>query len=221
MTIQWSYSALKHFEQCARSYAEIKIFRNFKKEDIKESIYGEKLHHSAEMYVKKKEPLPPEHKFIQPVIDAMLEKKGSRTAEYEMAVTKDLVPCAWFSEAVWVRGKADLMILERGTGIAWVVDWKSGNDKYADKDQLDLMSLLVFAHCPEVTEVRSALLFVVKNSMVKHKVLRSDADRLWKRYRERVAKIEQSLSSGVWNPTSSGLCRRHCVVTSCEFNGRH
>ena len=221
MSTQWSYSSLRHYEQCARSYAEIRVYKNYKKEDIKASIYGEQLHSAAELYCTKNQPLPPEFAFMQPTLDAVLAKKGARMAEYEMAVTKDLRPCAWMSSNAWVRGKADLMIIERGTGVAWVVDWKSGNDKYADKDQLDLMSLLVMEHCPEVTDVRSALIFVVKGSMFKHRVTRAEAPRLWERYRERVAKIDGALGSGVWAPTQTGLCRKHCAVLSCEFNGRH
>lgn len=137
-----------------------------------------------------------------------------------MAVTTDLQPCDWFSKKVWVRGIADLIIIDDEDKLAWVVDYKTGSNKYPDRDQLDLMSLLVFAHFPQVEFVNSALVFVIKESMTKHKVTLEDSDSLWWGYRQRVSRIESSLDTGVWNPKQSGLCP-WCPVTSCEFNPKH
>jgi hypothetical protein len=78
----------------------------------------------------------------------------------------------------------------------------------------------VFAHYPEVQQVNSALLFVVKNSMIKHKVKREDVDKLWWEYRERVSRIEASHANEVWNPKQSGLCP-WCPVKTCEFHPNH
>ena len=103
---------------------------------------------------------------------------------------------------------------------AWIVDYKTGSNKYPDTDQLELMALLTFAHYPDIDKVNAALLFVVKESITKLTVRREDAEKLWWKYRERVAKIESSHSSGVWNPKQSGLCK-WCAVTSCEFNPKH
>jgi hypothetical protein len=68
---------------------------------------------------------------------------------------------------VWVRGIADLIIIDDENLTAWVADWKTGNNKYPDRDQLVLMSIMVFAHFPHIRRVNSALMFIVKNDMVK------------------------------------------------------
>jgi hypothetical protein len=60
-----------------------------------------------------------------------------------------------------------LLIVDDENLTAWVADWKTGNNKYPDRDQLVLMSLMVFAHFPHIRKVNSALLFIVKNDMVK------------------------------------------------------
>lgn len=217
----FSHSSLKMFETCARQYHEIRVLKKWPREENEQSIYGNNMHEAIEDYINRNKPLPSEFEFAKPTVDAVLSKRGMRKAEYEMAVTRDLVPCSWLSSEAWVRGIADVLIVERGTGIAWCADWKTGNDKYADKDQLDLMALLIFAHCPEVTQVNGALIFILKNSVVKHKVMRQDAAKLWWQYRERVARIDAAIENGVWNPNQSGLCKKYCSVASCEYNGRH
>lgn len=195
------------------------MLRKHKQESTEQIRYGEELHKAAEQYVTGT-PLPPQFEFVKPVLDALLQKQGTKHAELKMALTSNLTPCSWTSKDVWVRGIADLLILDEENSVAWVVDYKTGNNKYPDKGQLDLMSLLVFAHYPQIQKVKSALLFVVKNSAVKHRVERKDIDALWWDYRERVARIEASHSNNVWNPKQSGLCP-WCPVTSCEYNPKH
>jgi hypothetical protein len=116
--------------------------------------------------------------------------------------------------------EADLLIIDDDGLKARVVDYKTGNDKYPDRDQLTLMSLMVFAHFPHIRQVSSALLFVVKNSMVTQTMTVEEKDFNWWRYRERVAKLAASYDNDVWNPTSTPLCG-WCPVKSCEFNPKH
>jgi hypothetical protein len=121
---------------------------------------------------------------------------------------------------MWVRGIADLLIIDDDNLTAWIVDYKTGNNKYPDLDQLKLMSLLVFAHFPHIRKVNSALLFVVKNDMKTLVMRRDDIEPEWWEYRLRVAKLEASFSNDVWNPTRTPLCG-WCAVKSCEFNPKH
>lgn len=217
MKVTWSHSSLKDYENCARKYHEVRVLKKHKQEKTEQILYGEELHKAAEQYVKG-EPLPKQFEFMREIIDALLAKEGEKTAEIQMALDINLQPVEWFSKQAWVRGIADLLILD-GT-VAWVVDYKTGSNKYPDRNQLDLMSLLVFAHHPEIMQVNSALLFVVKNSMIKHKVKREDAEKLWWEYRERVSRIEASHTNEVWNPKQSGLCP-WCPVKTCEFHPDH
>ena len=126
----------------------------------------------------------------------------------------------WFDKKVWVRGIADLLILDDDNLTAWVVDYKTGNNKYPDREQLVLMSLMVFRHYPHIREVKSALLFVVKEDMVKHSMSVDEAEAEWWRYRERVGRIAASMEADVWNPTRTPLCG-WCPVKSCEFHKEH
>ena len=219
--IKWSHSSLKDFEGCARRYHEVKVLKKYPFQETDATRYGTQVHESIELYIRDGKPIPPEHAQFQPVVDALLKKPGRKLAEYEMALTKNLRPCAWTADDVWVRGIADLLIVDDENLTAWVVDWKTGSNRYPDRDQLVLMSLMVFAHFPHIRKVNSALVFIVKDDMVKLQMLHDQAEAAWWKYRERLAKLEASYANDVWNPTQTPLCKKHCPVVACEFNGRH
>ena len=208
---------MKKFEQCARQYHEVTVLKRYPFTDTKHTIYGKDVHKAIEDYGKHGTPMPEQFAFVLPVVDVLLAKPGRKLFEHEMALTKDLRPCDFKSDDRWVRGIADLLIVDDDNLTARVVDWKTGNDKYPDRDQLTLMSLMVFAHFPHIRSVSSALFFIVKGSMVKHKMAREDADAAWWDYRERVAKLEAAHEFGVWNPSQSPLCG-WCPVKECTFN---
>lgn len=218
--IKWSHSSLKQFETCQRQYHEIKVLKKWPFEQHESALYGEQLHLAAELYVKDGTPIPPAFAFIKPTVDALLSKKGDKYPEHEMALDEQLNVVDWKDPTVWVRGIADLLIIDEEDGIAWCIDYKTGSDRYPDTNQLDLMSLMIFKHFPEIQEVRSALLFVVKNSMTKHLVKRDQEEALWWKYRERVARIAECMDTDVWRPKQSGLCKKYCAVLTCEYNGR-
>lgn len=218
--VTWSHSSLKDYEGCARRYHEVKILKKYPFQETEATRYGTQLHLAAEEHIRDDKPLPPQFAFIQPTLDALKKKPGRKLAEQKMALDEDLCPVGWFDKKVWVRGIADLLILDDDNLTAWVVDYKTGNNKYPDREQLVLMSLMVFRHYPHIREVKSALLFVVKEDMVKHSMSVDEAEAEWWRYRERVGRIAASMEADVWNPTRTPLCG-WCPVKSCEFHKEH
>lgn len=216
----WSHSSLKDFEGCARRYHEVKVLKKYPFQETEHTRYGNQVHESIELYIRDGKPIPPEHKQFQPVVDKLLEKPGRKLAEYEMALTVDLRPTNWKSHDVWVRGIADLLIVDDDNFTAWVVDWKTGSNKYPDRDQLVLMSLMVFEHFPHIRKVHSALLFIVKEDMVRMQMQREQAEQFWWKYRERTARLESAYAHDVWNPNRTPLCG-WCPCTDCEFNPKH
>jgi len=103
---------------------------------------------------------------------------------------------------------------------AWIVDYKTGNNRYPDTDQLKLMSLMTFAHFPHIREIKSALLFVVKDTIVKYRMTFEETEKAWWEYRQRIAKLSAAFEHDVWNPTQTPLCG-WCPVKGCEFNPKH
>jgi len=218
--ITWSHSGLKDFEGCARRYHEVKVLKNYPFQETTHTIYGKDVHKAIEDYGKDGTPIPEKYAQFKPVVDAVLSKPGRKLFEHEMGVTRDLKPCGFNDPNRWVRGIADLLIIDDDNLSAKVVDWKTGNNKYPDRDQLILMSLMVFTHFPHIRQVKSALFFLVKESMTTHAMLRGEAEEAWWRYRERVAKLEAAHATDVWNPSQSPLCG-WCPVATCTFNPKH
>lgn len=218
--VTWSHSSLKDFEGCARRYHQVKILKMYPFVETEATRYGNELHKAAELYVGEGTPLPKQFEFIQETLDALIKKPGRKLAEYKMTLTEDLKPTEWFSKDAWVRGVADLLIIDDENLTAWVVDYKTGNNKYPDRDQLRLMSIMVFKHFPHIRKVNSALLFVVKNDMVKHSMSVDEMDSEWWKYRERVSRIAACIDNDVWNPTRTPLCG-WCPCTGCEFHKKH
>jgi hypothetical protein len=216
-TVTWSHSSLKDYEGCPRRYHEVKVLKNYPFKDTDATLYGKELHTAAELYIKEDTPLPPQFAFLQGTLDALMAKPGRKLCEHQMGVTKDLKPCGFMDKEVWVRGIADLLIIDDENLTARVVDYKSGNNKYPDREQLKLMALMVFAHFPHIRRVSGALLFVVKEDIAKASFMVGEAEEHWWDYRERVARIEQAHETGVWNPKPTPLCG-WCPVTTCEHN---
>lgn len=219
--LSWSHSALKDYEGCQRRYHEVRVLKKYPFVQSEAALYGDQLHKAAEDYVRDGTAIPDAFSFLRPTIDKLLEKPGRKLPEYEMALTKDLQPCNWRDwDRVWVRGKADLLIVDDDNLTAWIVDYKTGSNKYPDRDQLVLMACMVFELFPHIRKVHGALLFVVKNDMIKMSMTRDEKDQHWWKYRERVARIEASQSSDTWNPRATPLCG-WCPVLSCEHHPRH
>jgi hypothetical protein len=216
----WSHSALKDFEGCQRRYHEVKVLKKYPFVQGEAAKYGEDLHKALEDYVRDGTPIPEKFEFAKPVVDVLAKKPGRKLVEHKMALTTAMQPCDWFDRAVWVRGMADLLIVDDDNFLAWVVDYKTGNNKYPERDQLTLMSLMVFEHFPHVRKVNSALIYVVKNDMVKQTMTRDEKDDHWWKFRERVAKLEACYANDVWNPRPTPLCG-WCPCTGCEHHPKH
>jgi hypothetical protein len=218
----WSFSKIKAFEQCPKQFYHEKILKEYPFVETEAIRYGNEFHKAAENYIKDSTPLPKKFSFIQETLDSLNEKRGVKLCERKLGVTENLEPCDFFAKNVWFRGIADLLIIDTLGELAWVIDYKTGkNSKYADKGQLELMALSVFAHYPEIKKVRAGLLFVVSKDLIKDSYADFDKDKLWLKWLAKYEQMKSAAEVNVWNPKPSGLCKRHCQVTVCVHNGGH
>jgi len=218
---RWSFSSIKLFEQCPRKYHHLRILKDHVESETEAMLYGTRFHEAAEFYIKNDTPLPQYFSFVKSTLDNLKQMSGEKLCEYEMGVKEDLTPCAFDDPDVWFRGIADLLILDHETGEGRVIDYKTGKSaKYADPGQLELMALCVFKHFPTIKKVKSGLLFVVCNAFIKDKHSADQQDVLWEKWVQRHNRLKVAMQTDVWNPKPSGLCRAHCIVTSCPHNGR-
>jgi hypothetical protein len=216
----WSFSKAKAFEQCPKQFYHEKILQEYPFVETEAIRYGNAFHTAAEEYIRDGTPLPKKFDYAQAMLDSLNAKKGDKLCELKLGVTENLSPCGFYDTGVWYRGIADLLIINEEDELAWVIDYKTGkNSKYADKGQLELMALLVFAHYPKIKKVRAGLLFVVSNDLIKERYTDYDAPTLWRKWIAIYRIMKQTAERNVWNPRPSGLCKRHCPVTVCVHNG--
>lgn len=215
--IKWSFSSLKQYKTCPKQYYELRVACNFKSRDSADSIYGKEVHKALEEYVRDGKPLAANYMRFKPLVDPLLGVAGDRYCEHEMALREDLTPCAFTDEDYWVRGIADLLVVDGDT--AFIVDYKTGKPHYADTKQLKLMALMVFAHFPKVTKVKSGLLFLLHNVFIDESYKRQDSETIWRIFTPDLQRLQVAFEKSVWPANPSGLCRKYCPVETCAYYG--
>ena len=132
-----------------------------------------------------------------------------------MALGKDKSPCAFDDPNRWVRGIVDLLIVDND--YAFIVDYKTGSNRYPDPKQLRLMSLMAFAHFPQVNKIKAGLLFVMHNTFITEEYKREDIESSWGKFTVSLARLDNSYVTNTWVANSTPLCK-FCPVKTCEFN---
>lgn len=213
--IQWSYSGLKDFKNCPRQYNEVKVLKRFVKKQTKQMLYGTEVHSALENYVKDGTPLPKNYEMYRKQLDPLREMDGTKFPEHQMAVTEGREPCDFKSPDYWVRGIADLLVIDGEYG--FIVDYKTGSNRYPDPKQLQLMALLAFSHFPEVQHIKAGLLFVAHEHFVTSEYSRSNQERLWADFHGDLERLRLSMLNDTWQPNPTPLCG-WCPVKTCEFH---
>jgi hypothetical protein len=215
--ITWSYSSLALYQQCPKKYYHLKVVKDIK-EPLSEAItFGNEIHKIAEEYVGKGRPIPEKYNHIEPALKVLKDMPGEKLCENKLGLTADLKPCGFFDKNVWWRGVADIIILQGDTPLT--VDYKTGkSSKFAELKQLEIVSLAIFKHFPEVKKVKAGLMFLFADDFVKTAYLADSQQELWGSWISDVGQLQASVENDMWNPKPNFTCRGWCPVTSCDHN---
>ena len=162
---------------CPRQYNEVKVLKRYEKKATIEMRYGTQVHSALEDYVKEGKPLAKNYEHFSKQLDPLRDMEGDKHPEYRMALTIDRQPCTFGAKDYWVRGIADLIVVDGDQG--YIVDYKTGSNRYPDPKQLQLMALMGFEYFPEVTHFKAGLLFVAHNDFVTSEYHREKIDKYW------------------------------------------
>jgi CRISPR/Cas system-associated exonuclease Cas4 (RecB family) len=201
----YSYSSIREFKQCPRKYYENKVLKKWPFIETDATMYGKEVHKALEDYVGKGVDLG-KHSRFKGLADSITRIKGEKLVEFKMSLDYSLQPCDYFHQDVYLRGIADVIVLDREKGRAYVVDYKTGGAKYPDKEQLELMALMVFRYFPEITHVKAALLFVVHDVTITAEYHKKDAKPKWVNWVAKINEIETARENDVWNEKNGPLC---------------
>jgi len=214
MSFTWSFSSLKDYVNCPKQYQEIKVLKNFFKKPTPQMLYGTEVHKACEDYVREGVPLAKNYERFKSVLDALVDIPGHKYPEHKMALNQSKEPCS-YGKDYWVRGIVDLLIVDGDH--AFIVDYKTGSNRYPDPKQLKLMALMTFAHFPEVNVIKAGLLFVMHESFMDEHYQREDIPKLWKAFEGDLARLQLSYDNDTWQPNPTPLCG-WCPVTTCEYH---
>lgn len=210
--VHWSYSSLKNFEGCPQRYYQEKEIRAVHQLPNEHTSYGIALHEAVEDFFKKGTPIPAHFNSVQAVISALLLLPGEKHSELDLSLRKDLTPCKEDDPRVWLKAFADLVVVHHKRALC--NDFKTGNWRYADLDQLELYALCIFQHFPAVEEVRGMLLFVKDDRPFSKTYHRNSIDGLWPKWLARLQRILKARELQMWPTKRSGLCK-YCPHTRC------
>jgi hypothetical protein len=216
--ITWSYSNLSLYQQCPKKYFHLKVAKDVKEPPSDALTFGNEIHKIAQEYIENDKPIPEKfQREMQAPLDRLKAIPGQKLCENKLGLTADFKPCGFFDRNVWWRGIADIIILQDDK--AYTVDYKTGkSSKYADLKQLEILSLAIFKHFPNVKKVKAGLMFLFAEDFVRTEYLAEQQSDLWVSWVADVGQLEASVQNKVWNPKPNFTCRGYCPVTSCDHN---
>lgn len=219
-TVPLSYSILKTFEQCPyRAKMTTKqLGGKYLFTPTPQTEYGNRLHKAFEDYISYNKPLPEEFKKHEYFISKLKATAGMKTTEHKMALDWKQNKVDYFKgKEIWLRGQYDLMIMPNDN-IGIMIDYKTGNSKYPDLDQLECMSMMAFHYFPKLNAVRGTLIFVEDNyKTYKETFTRDKMTAYVENWKNRAIPVIQSLNTNVWEPKQNNLCK-WCPVVECPFH---
>jgi len=211
-----SYSRLSTFENCPQQFDYLYVTKNVQVVESEAMAYGTRVHEALEMYAKSRDEkyLTRETRKWKSLIDRLLEKKGTHLYEYQMAVTPELEPCDWMAKDVWLRGIADVLVVDGDT--AYCLDWKTGKVR-DNPTQLQLFACMVFLHFPEVKTVKTAFVWLKFDQVTDMVYKRSMFDPMWRNLMQRFDYVQETIDLGVFEAKPSGLCRWCAARDICPY----
>lgn len=210
----WSFSRLKNYETCPLKYQQVDLLKNFKEAKSKELDWGDFVHKTFAAALLGQIQLPDEMADYKDWIDKVHLLPGELFVEQKYAIDKNFKPTSYFADNVWFRGIGDVVKVFHTR--AAIIDWKTGEIK-PDSVQLMLNAQCIFSHYPKVQVVHTAFVWLKYGTTTTEEFTREDLAEGWLGLYDRVASLETATKTGVFLPKPSGLCRKHCPVSTCSY----
>ena len=235
----WSWSRLKNFRSCARKHMEVDLKKTYPEPPSPALKWGDEFHKRMADRLSLKRLMPIEYapyEYLAEKVEATCRELGvTPRVELKLACDAQLGQCGYFDRTVWVRANVDVLIVK--PPVVMAIDWKTGKIK-PESQQLALTALMVMSHYPDVDHVITKYVWVGSGDpapeTVEHytrgrshygdvlgkKVAMQSIESLWMEVEQDLQAMQRAWDSGVYLPTPSGLCVKHCPVTTCEYHGR-
>lgn len=197
-------------------YFRQRIVKDIVDEGGEASKYGERIHSFLETRLKEDTLLPQEVAHYEPLCSSVerIASDGELFIEKELVLTDNLTPTTWWEADAWLRSKLDILVINGE--IAVVMDWKTGK-RNPDFFQMQIFAAQVFKHYPDVTRVKTSLVWLKDMAMDTEVYYRSDSNAVWAEIMKRIQRINDSLEYDNWPAKPSGLCRYCPARHDCDY----
>ena len=212
-----SHTFLNTFERCPKQAFHCYVAKDLPFVESDAMRWGNVVHNGMENRLKHNQPLPETCKDYEPFAQQLENMNVSLLVEFKMGIKADGSFCDFFAPDVWMRGKADVIVLPGAN--AFLLDWKTGKRR-EDAAELERFAVMARARFPLVEKFLGAYVWLKDLKMGQTHDLNDTERRL--AYDRRLMEQAQELRKrgGEWPAHENGLCRQYCDVMSCQFNGR-
>ncbi len=220
----WSYSALSLYETCPKQFYHLRVARDVQASRSENQTYGDEVHEAIAKYVKEGTSFPMHlthlEKFIAPLRETAqkaLASGAEMLVEQKLAVNAQLEPTGWFDPDVFCRAIVDFALV--GDKVAHIIDFKTGKP-HDDDTQLKLMACVFHSHKPSLTSITGAFWWTKTKTRTSYLYDCGNIAEFWGNLLHRSEPVYSgSTSKNNYKAKPSGLCKRHCPVKQCEYNG--
>ena len=207
----YSYSNLKMLKTCP-----LQCFRTYVKKDLPfhettESIWGNRVHDALKDRLRKVAPLPDDLQKYEGFC-LSLDRFDPKT-EIMLGCDRDGNACGFFGKHVWLRGKADVVVVDKTT--AALFDWKTGKP-FEDPFELAVQALLLKINMPILSKISGQYIWLKEMRLGRTHDLRATAV-TWGDVVLLHERTERYEKAGEWPKSPNVLCG-WCRVHDCEHN---
>ena len=206
-----SFTFLNTFDICPKQAYHRYVAKDHPFVGTEASKWGDVVHKALEKRLDDKTPLPKEvakYEFYAAALEPLAPK-----VEQKLGITRDGEPIGFFDDDVWLRGKADVVVMQDSKALLF--DWKTGKRR-EDPYELEVQALLVWAQKPSIHKITGHYVWLQDGVVGRaHDV--SNTGETLECIQEKADEIEHCHKTGEWRTKPGPLCG-WCPVVSCNFN---
>lgn len=218
-----SYTALSMFDKCPQQYYQVRVAKTYPYQPSAAAQWGDYVHQHLERVGRARTDVPPQPAELPAdlqgyawVTDQLVPSlPGTKLFEYEFNFSKNWRACGAKEWGVkYWTGKGDVVAIseDRQTGV--YLDHKTGNDRYPDTDQLELMAVFMKTEFATLEHIRAGLLFVQTGKAVTRDYTAHQLPALRSKWEAKALEVELAKSSDTWPMKPGPLCP-WCPHQSC------
>lgn len=215
----YSYTLLNTYRNiCPHQMKRRYIDKAFPYVETPQMAWGNKVHLAMEHRVGGGKPLPADMRQWEKFAAPFYAVKAK--AEMKLGITKERKPTDFFAKDVWLRGKADVVIVNGNAALLF--DYKTTSKPREDPFELETQALLLNAKYPNLASITACYIWLAEQRIgQKHDV--SHTSDTFTYIQRIVADLEEDMRNGEFEKRRGGLCP-WCVCNDCEHftggNGR-